>query len=147
MRPARVAILEPHPIGLHKDLLGKGNDLKVCRMVHGLDADDFWRNPVFVLLQVLEQFEFGRGRTDEQDRVSAIQGTGHLLVVVFIIFRVLRDFAATALLMAMEVVLGRKDRGFVDEISVNRVARRGVHMKNTSFVMVNPDGGMCRHDE
>jgi hypothetical protein len=106
-------------------------------MVGTLDADHLRRRDGRVILHVLRQLELGRGGPDNQNGVDCVELPYDLSEEPMGVIRML-PWLTAPFRMTVEVVLGRQNRSFIGRIRVD--------MKHASFVMINPDHGMCRHD-
>jgi hypothetical protein len=67
-----------HPVGGPEVLSYVSDDLRVCGMVHGLDAYDLRRERLVVLLRVLDELELRRRRAHHEDLGETIERLRHI---------------------------------------------------------------------
>ena len=84
-----------------------------------------------------KQFEFRRGRSDEEDRVGALEHARHLFEEMLRVARMLFRLAVS-LRVAVDVLLGCEDGGFLRRVRV--------HVEDARFAMIDPGDGVCRHE-
>ena len=77
--------LRAHPIIGNKVPASQLQELTIARVIDRFDADDARRDCGRVCLQMLEEFQLGGGRADDQDFTGILYRVGDLLVVGMIL--------------------------------------------------------------
>ena len=113
------------------------HQLRVARMVYGLDANDLVRKGGVVVVDVLDQPQLGLRRTDDQDLLSACQRFDDGMVVG-LVFLLVAGTDHTAFVVQVQMRLGRMNHRLFHII--------GADMHDMGLAMVKPDDGVeVRH--
>ena len=122
-----------HPVFRVKILPHVCDELTVGRVVYRFDADDLRLERALVLVHVLDELEFRRAGSDDENFFDVGQGLGDLVVEVLRVGRmsVLRSDGRVPLHVTMGMRMN--DRG---------VGGRRVYVEDLGFLVIDPNGGV-----
>jgi hypothetical protein len=111
------------------------DQLAIRRVIYGLHADDLRLEAATALVDVLDELELGAPGADDKDLIDVGEGFLDCREVVDLVGRVV--VLGSAVGVSFKVVMRLDLRG---------VETFAVDVKDPSFIVIDPDRGMLRHD-
>ncbi len=114
-----------------------GDQLTVGGVIDGLDAYDFGRQRVLVLVNVSDELELRSRRADNEDLHRTVERPGDFVEESLGVFGMRLCFLGAPWMLVMHIAMRSLDRGVIDVAWLD--------IEDSRFLVINPNRNVCPH--